>query len=44
METTKMTEKTNADFVNFIHSLDDDNPCSSCKIRLMMLELMENKE
>lgn len=44
MEATELTKDVNDDFVNFLHSLDDDNPCSSCKIRLMMLELMENKE
>ena len=24
--------------------LDDENPCSSCKIRMMLIEMMNNKE
>lgn len=42
METEKL--RTYDDVRNFYESLNDENPCSSCKIRMMLMEMMNNKE
>ena len=44
MKNADMTQNANTDFVKFLGSLDDENPCSSCKIRMMLMEMMNNKE
>lgn len=43
-EVNNMTENVNTDFVTFFKSLDDNNPCSSCELRRLFIEMMNNTE
>lgn len=43
MENIVMTSDDNA-IKDFFDRLDDNNPCTSCELRRMMMELMNNNE